>query len=155
MHEIYRVALFGHRELQDLRTIEEGLAPLIQELIRTKEYVEFYIGRHGEFDEFAASVIKRTQNRIRHDNNVLILTIPYPVKDMEYYEEYYDEIIIPDLGRPHPKSAITKCNQWMVDTADSILAYIERKSGGAYKAISYAEKNSKSVINVASITKQK
>lgn len=83
---------------------------------------------------------------------MLILTLPYSVKDMEYYEDYYDEIIIPDLGRPHPKSAITKCNQWMIDTADYILAYVERKSGGAFKAISYAERNGKSVMNIASLT---
>ena len=59
MYEIYRVALFGHRTLYDLRKVEDRLAPILENLLRTKEYVEFYIGRHGEFDEYAASVIKR------------------------------------------------------------------------------------------------
>lgn len=149
MHEIYRIALFGHRELYNLRIVEEKLAPLVEDLLRTKEYVEFYIGRHGEFDEFAASVIKRIQKKVRYDNNVLILTLPYSVKDMEYYEGYYDEIIIPDLGRTHPKNAIKMCNRWLADTADLIIAYVERKSGGAYTAMRYAELNDKQVINLA------
>jgi len=37
MHEIYRVALFGHRELYNLWIVEEKLAPLVEELLRTKE----------------------------------------------------------------------------------------------------------------------
>ena len=68
--------------------------------------MEFYIGRHGTFDEYAASVIKRAQKAVRDDNSVMILTLPYTVKNIEFYEEYYDEIIIPDIGRPHPKVAI-------------------------------------------------
>lgn len=149
MYEIYRVALFGHRTLYDLRKVEDRLAPILENLLRTKEYVEFYIGRHGEFDEYAASVIKRAQKAVRDDNSVMILTLPYAVKDIEFYEEYYDEIIIPDIGRPHPKVAITLRNQWMVDTADLVIAYVENSSGGAYKAMAYAEKTEKPVINLA------
>ena len=111
--------------------------------------MEFYIGRHGEFDEYAASVIKRAQKAVRDDNSVMILTLPYTVKDIEFYEEYYDEIIIPDIGRPHPKVAITLRNQWMVDAADLVIAYVENSSGGAYKAMAYAEKTGKPVINLA------
>ena len=59
MSEIYRVAFFGHRRIDRLREIEEKLVPMLNELILTREYVEFYIGRNGEFDEFAATVIKR------------------------------------------------------------------------------------------------
>ena len=58
MDEIFRVALFGHRYLDSLRIIEDRLTPIIKDLIWKKQFVEFYIGRNGEFDEFAASVIK-------------------------------------------------------------------------------------------------
>ena len=149
MYEIYRVALFGHRTLYDLRKVEYRLAPILEDLLRTKEYVEFYIGRHGEFDEYAASVIKRAQKSVRDDNSVMILTLPYSVKDLDYYEEYYDEITFPDIGRTHPKVAITLRNQWMIDTADLVIVYVENNSGGAYKAMTYAEKTEKPVINLA------
>ena len=149
MYEIYRVAFFGHRVLHDMRKVEERLQPIVENLLRTNEYVEFYIGRQGEFDECVASVIKQSQRAISKDNSVMILTLPYTVKDIEFYEEYYDEIIIPDIGRPHPKVAITLRNQWMVDAADLVIAYVENSSGGAYKAMSYAKKMCKPIINIA------
>ena len=148
---IYRVAFFGHRRIYNIREIEEKLVPILNELILTKEYVEFYIGRNGEFDEFAASVIKRVQKQLDRDNNVMILTLPYTVKDIEYYADYYDEIVIPDaIGKAHPKAAITLRNRWMVDTADLVISYIEREEGGAYSAVKYAKKLNKKVVNIGS-----
>lgn len=151
MTDIYRVAFFGHRRIYNIREIEEKLVPILNELILTKEYVEFYIGRNGDFDEFVASVIKRVQKQLDRDNNVMILTLPYTVKDIEYYADYYDEIVIPDaIGRAHPKAAITLRNRWMVDTADLIIAYIECEEGGAYSAVKYAKKLNKKVVNIGS-----
>ena len=150
MTDIYRVAFFGHRRIDRLGEIEERLVPILNELILTKEYVEFYIGRNGEFDECVASVIKRVQKLTDRQNSVLILTLPYAVKDIEYYADYYDEIVIPDaIGKAHPKGAITLRNRWMADTADLVIAYIEREEGGAYAAVKYADKNNKNVINLS------
>lgn len=151
MTDIYRVAFFGHRRIYNIREIEEKLVPILKELILTKEYVEFYIGRNGDFDEFVASVIKRVQKQLDRDNNVMILTLPYTVKYIEYYENYYDEIVIPEaIGKAHPKAAITLRNRWMVDNADLVIAYIEHKEGGAYSAVKYAKKLNKKVVNIGS-----
>lgn len=150
---IYRVAFFGHRRIYNIREIEEKLVPILNELILTKEYVEFYIGRNGDFDEFVASVIKRVQKQLDRDNNVMILTLPYTVKDIEYYADYYDEIVIPEaIGNAHPKAAITLRNRWMVDTADLVIAYIEHEEGGAYAAVRYAERGKKEIINISKET---
>ena len=152
MTDIYRVAFFGHRRIDRLREIEEKLVPILNELILTKEYVEFYIGRNGEFDEFAATVIKRVQKQLDRGNSTLILTLPYTVKDIEYYENYYDEIVIPDaIGKAHPKAAITLRNRWMADAADLIIAYIEREEGGAYAAVRYAKKLEKKIVNLKKV----
>ena len=148
--EIYRVAFFGHRRIYNIREIEERLVPILEDLICKHEFVEFYIGRNGDFDEFFASVIKRVQKQLDRDNNVMILTLPYTVKDIEYYEDYYDEIVIPEaIGKAHPKAAITLRNRWMADTADLIIVYIDHEEGGAYEAVKYAKKNNRSVINIS------
>lgn len=148
--EIYRVAFFGHRRIYNIREIEERFVPILEDLICKHEFVEFYIGRNGEFDEFAASVIKSVQKRLDRGNSALILTLPYTVKDMEYYEEYYDEIVIPDaICKAHPKAAITLRNRWMADTCDLVICYIEREEGGAYAAVRYVIKHSRSVINIS------
>ena len=144
---IYRVAFFGHRRIYNIREIEEKLVPILKELILTKKYVEFYIGRNGDF---VASVIKRVQKQLDRDNNVMILTLPYTVKDIEYYENYYDEIVIPDaIGKVHPKAAITHRNRCMVDTADLVIAYIEHEEGGAYAAVNYAKKQGKDIVQLS------
>ena len=112
--EIYRVSMIGHRIVEDF-DIEEKLYDLFCDMLRTKEYVEFYLGRNGDFDIMAASVIKRLKKNFRDDNSVMILVLPYPVKDYEDYEKYYDEIVIPkELYGVHPKAAITERNRWMV-----------------------------------------
>ena len=36
-----------------------------------------------------------------------------------------------------------------IDRSDLVICYVERKSGGAYKSLRYAEKHGKTVINLA------
>ena len=72
------------------------------------------------------------------------------VKDIEYYEGYFDRVIIPEcVGRTHPKGAITKRNKWMVEQADLLICYVERENGGAYAALKYAKALQKEIINLA------
>lgn len=139
--DIYRVSFIGHREVEHHREVEERLTYIITDLLRTKEFVEFQIGRNGEFDTFAASCIKRIQKDYGNHNSALVLVLPYPVADMEYYEKYYDDIIIPEeAGKAHFKSAITKRNQWLVDNAEMLIAYVRRNKGGAATCLQQAEK---------------
>ena len=146
---IFTVSLFGHRRIDDLRQIEAHLAPLIKELIRTKSYVAFLIGRNGEFDEFATSVIKHVQKEVGKENSDITLVLPYTVANIEYYEKYYDSIIIPEnVYGAHPKSAITLKNRWMIEQSDLVITCVEREKGGAFTAMKYAEKLNKKLINL-------
>lgn len=146
--EIYRVSMIGHRVVEDY-SVEERLHELFWELLRTKEYVEFYLGRNGDFDILAASVIKRLHKNYRDDNSAMILVLPYPVKDYEYYKDYYDEIIIPDeLHGVHPKAAITERNRWMVTNTDVLIAYIRNESGGTAAFVHMAEQLGRRIIKI-------
>ena len=147
--EVYRVALIGHRTLSPACPIEKRLEELVRQLLLEKEYVEFYMGRNGDFDILAASVIKRLQKAVGTENSSLILVLPYHNKDEEYYENYYDEICFPIEENNHFKSAITKRNQWMIEQADFVIGYVERPSGGAAKALRYAEQHGVKAINLA------
>ena len=150
INDIYRVVLFGHRYFEGHRVLDKKLYPLIGDLIRTKSFLEIYIGRNGEFDIYAASIVKRVQNALGKDNNELICVLPYTEKDIEYYEKYYDSVIIPDcVWKSHPKGSITKRNRWMVEQADLFICYVEREEGGAYTALKYAKKLQKQIINLA------
>ena len=53
-------------------------------------------------------------------------------------------------GKTHPKSAITKLNQWMVDNSDLLVAYVEDgREGGALTTLKYAERRGIEIINLA------
>ena len=107
------------------------------------------MGRNGDFDILAASVIKRLQKNYRDDNSMMILVLPYPVKDYADYEDYYDEIVIPDkLYGVHPKAAITERNRWMVTNSDVLIAYMRNKSGGTAACVRMAEQHGRTVIKI-------
>ena len=148
--EIYRIAFIGHREIYQHQRLEERIEKIIKDKLREKEYVEFYVGRNGDFDISIASAIKRAQKAIGHHNSSLILLQPYPMKDDIYYEQFYDEIEYPIDSKTHPKSAITKRNQWMVEHADLLVAFVEEnRNGGALNTLKYAEQKGIEIINLA------
>ena len=152
--QIYRIVLFGHRDLNDQRKVEEGLTNILKELLQSEEYIEIYIGRNGEFDVFAASVVKRVMKALGNGKIGMTLVLPYPDKDIEYYYDYYDSVMIPEcIGKTHPKGAITKRNKWMVEEADLVICFIEREQGGAYSAYKYAQKQGIEIINLANCDK--
>lgn len=66
------------------------------------------------------------------------------------YFEYYNEVEICSASADvHPKSAIQVRNQKMVDQSDLVVYWVQRKYGGAYKTMLYAEKQQKKIINLA------
>ena len=149
----YTVSLFGHRDFYGHRQVEERLIPILRDMIRRHEFIEIYIGRDGEFDTYAATIVKRVQREYDDYHAIEFnLVLPYPKKDMDAFEKYYDRVNIPISA--HPKLAITKRNEWMAEQSDLILCYIERESGGAYRAVQYAKKLGKEVINLAEKNKE-
>ena len=149
--DIFRVAFIGHREVDDFRLVEMRLEEIIGNLIDTKEYLEFYVGRNGEFDIMVASAIKRAQRDFGNANNSLILVLPYPVADEEYYQDFYDEILYPaELHKVHYKAAITKRNEWFISNSDLLIAYVVRDYGGAYECLKKAEKANKDIEYIVS-----
>lgn len=145
----YTVSLFGHRKIHDLKMIEEKLSSIISNILREHENVEFLIGRQGEFDEYAASIIKRELKNYEMCNATLVLVLPYMVADIEYYEKYYGDIIVPEcVSCVHPKAAAFEKNKYMINSSNLVVAYVNEK-GGAYKALQYAIKEGKETVNIA------
>ena len=152
--EIFTVAFFGHRYIDNPFRIEERVEEHIYRLLAEKEYVDFLVGRDGEFDQFASSAVLRVRKRYRDDNSSLILVLPYAraeyLNNEESYHNYYSEVEISyEASKAHPKAAIQIRNREMVDRADLILCCIERQQGGAWQTIQYAIKQGKTVINLA------
>lgn len=127
--------------------MEAWLSPIVRELLYTQPYVSFLLGRNGEFDECAASLIKRLRRSVGTENSDMTLVLPYTVAAIPYYEAYYDAVMIPESAcRVHHKAAIFARNRWMVEQSSLVLAYIEHPTGGAYAAMRYALKINRRVI---------
>ena len=72
------------------------------------------------------------------------------MRDDAYYQSYYDEIWYPIDEKTHPKAAITKRNQWMIDHADLLIAYVEPlRIGGALTVLNRAKKKCVETVNLA------
>lgn len=146
--EIYTVSLFGHRQITKPIDIEAALAKEVSTLIRTRECVEFLVGRNGDFDILAASVIRRVQKSMDYGNSVLTLVLSNMTKKVSDFERYYDEVEI--FGEDcYFKAAITMRNRMMVDRSDMVICCIERLSGGAFQTVKYAKKQHKTIVNLA------
>ena len=154
----YAVSFFGHRQIDNVFTIEERLETIIQELLLSKEYVEFLIGRDGEFDQLVASTVRRCKRAVRDDNSALVLILPYPTAEFlnneQSFHEYYDEIeICAESAEKHFKSAHQTRNRSMVDRSDLVVFCVERNSGGAYQTMQYAKKVNANIINLSDVTR--
>ena len=82
--DIYTVSFLGHREVERAAEIESKLEQLLHDLITQKQYVEFLIGRDGEFDLLAASTIRRAVKQCGYGNTSLILVLPYMKAEYRY-----------------------------------------------------------------------
>lgn len=151
---IFTVSFFGRREIENALDVEQKLEAKISELIQTKQYVEFLVGREGEFDILAASVVKRVKKQMDYGNCSLIWVLPYMKSEFrdneKEYLDYYDDVEVCERSsKAHYKSAIQIRNKEMVDRSDLVICCIQRKSGGAYKTVQYAEKQGQTVIDIA------
>ena len=150
----YTVSFFGHREIPNMLALEDRLLHIIRDVIIGHEYVEFLVGRNGDFDQLAASTIRQAIRKYGCGNASMILVLPYSKAEyrdnQREYHEYYDEVeICTASSQAHPKAAIQVRNKAMVDRSDLVLCYIQHKNGGAYKTIKYAEKQGKTILNLA------
>ncbi len=151
---IFTVAFFGHRRIDDYFRLESLLYERIRRLLSEKGYVEFLVGRNGEFDQMASSAVLHMKKVYRSDNSALILVLPYMTADyrnnQKSYESYYDGIELSSASTfVYPKSAIQARNREMVDRANLILCYVNKESGGAYQTIQYAVRCGKRIENLA------
>ena len=135
--------LFSDEEKEELKQL------LIKE-IRKNPTCKFYLGGYGDFD----SLCLRTLRELKTDfpDIELLFITPYLDKNyskLELAKYYYDDVIFPPIENVPRRFAILKRNEWMVDSADLVIAYVKYSWGGATKTLKYAERKKKKIINLA------
>ena len=140
------ITFCGHSNYFSKQDDENWLLHIINELANGEE-VTFYLGGYGGFDKLALECSYKY--RQSHPKSKLIHVTPYLNRKTD--EKKYDETIYPGIESVPLRWAIVKRNQWMVDRADIVIAYVDHKWGGAYKTYEYAIKRRKKIYNLAEI----
>lgn len=151
--DIFTISMFGHRAISNAFDVENKLEKMIRTFIMSKEYVEILVGRSGEFDILAASVVRRVQSALDRANSALVLVLPYMTSEYRQnaasFEGYYDEVeICEKSAKAHFKAAMQVRNQCMIDRSDLVICRIEHESGGAFQTVGYAKNRGVPVINI-------
>ena len=140
------VTFCGHREVQEPEKVRKWLYKTVEGLIREGADC-FYLGGYGQFDTMAAGVVHELKQKYPHIRSVFVL----PYLDREYDASEYDESLYPPLENVPRRYAISKRNEFMVDNADVVVAYVIYGFGGASKTLQYAERNNKRIIQYSNM----
>jgi hypothetical protein len=156
MFDIFTVSFFGHRSIDRYREVEQEVSRIVRSLIRDHEYVDFLVGRDGDFDQIVTAEVRRIKRDVYDANSSLIWVMPYDKaeykQNRESFDAYYDEVeTCPESDGAYPKAAIQIRNRSMVDRSDLVAFYVTRQSGGAYQTMKYAESIGKVILNIASL----
>lgn len=153
MLNTYTVSFFGHRRIYNQLQLDRSLDELILRLLREHNYVEFLVGRDGDFDQLVSSSIKRCQREYGHHSSSHIWVMPYLnafFRDNEQAcYDYYDEIeICEESSAKHFKATFQVRNKHMIDRSDLAVFYVETDKGGAYQTMRYAIEQGKEYLNL-------
>ena len=145
------ITFFGHSNCLFNDDIKKQLKNILLDEIIKNPISKFYLGGYGDFD----GLCLRTLRELKHDFptiEILFIT-PYLDKNyskLELAKYYYDDVIFPPIESVPRKFAILKRNEWMVEQADLVIAYVKYSWGGAAKTLEYAKRKKKAIINLAS-----
>ena len=150
----FTVSFFGHRVIDHVADVERKLENTVRDLLLTHEYVEFLVGRDGDFDQLASSAVRRCKKPICGNNSALVLILPYKtaeyLNNMRSFHEYYDEVeICADSAEKYFKAAHQIRNSSMVDRSDMVIFYVDHDLGGAFKTMRYAKKTGTTFVNLS------
>ena len=135
--------LFSDEEKEKLKQL------LIKEIIKNPT-CKFYLGGYGDFDSLCLRTLRELKKEFKSIE--LIFITPYIDKNyskLEFAKYHFDDVIFPPLESVPRKFAILKRNEWMVDEADLVIAYVKYSWGGAAKTLEYAKRRKVPIINIS------
>ena len=145
---IYRIAFAGHQKIKRQPLVITQIESALKELLYDKECVELFFGRNSDFEFLAALAAKLVKTSLKNNRIQLVLVQPYYNEDDFLFERLFDEIRYP-IKEKDENVAIIKRNQWMVDNADLLVAYVEKASGDdSLFTLQYAEEKGVQIINL-------
>ena len=144
------ITFCGHSNCVFSDEEKEKLKQLLIKEIRKNPTCKFYLGGYGDFDSLCLRTLRELKKEFQ-DIELIFIT-PYIDKNyskLEFAKYHYDDVIFPPLESVPRKFAILKRNEWMVDSADLVIAYVKYSWGGAAKTLEHAKRKKKQIKNLA------
>ena len=134
---------FGHRDCPD--SMEDRLYQTVETLIVTQDVNCFLVGDKGNFDRIVHRVLHHLQNQYIISCTVVLSSLSsWPPRGFE------KNTLFPwGIEAVPPRFSILYRNQYMLNCADMVVAYVSHPFGGAAQFIEKAIKQNKPVINLA------
>ena len=146
----------GHREIppKELSAVSEKLKYTIVSCIE-KGYRRFIAGGAPGFDTLAAQTVLELKKD--YPNIELHLALPYPdqAKSLSEAEAAEYERIISEadsvfnVSDHYFRGCMQKRNRYLVDQSSLCICYLTSQTGGTAYTVSYAERKTVRIINVA------
>lgn len=136
------VTFFGHGDAPD--SVKNVLIDILIDLIDNRGATHFYVGNHGNFDRYVASVLEKIKQIYPNiECNIVLAYLPL------HNNEYRINTVFPEGIETIPKKfAINFRNKWMIEQSDTIVAYVTHSFGGAARFVEMARKKKKEIINI-------
>ena len=137
---------FGHRDCPAY--IKPKLRAVVVELIVRYGVDRFYGGRQGAFDAMTRSVLRELAEVYPHISYTVVLErLPGPMDKAVW--DFSDTIFPEGLEAVPSRFAISRRNEWMLKQSDFVVTYITHNWGGAVQYAEKAQRQGKSVLNLA------
>ena len=145
-YDMKTITFCGHSNLSKSESdiIKEKLYTQIKELI-CQGAEEFLLGGYGDFDVLCARVVCELKGNYPQIKSTLV--IPYINRD--YDKTLYDSSEYPPIETVPKRFAISKRNEYMIQRADVVIAYITHNWGGASTTFKYAKRKKKKIIEIS------
>ena len=144
------ITFCGHSNCLFSDEEKEKLKQLLIKEIRKNHTCKFYLGGYGDFDSLCLQTLRELKTDF--PNIELLFITPYldnNYSKLQLAKYYYDDVIFPPIESVPRKFAILKRNEWMVDSAELVIAYVKYSWGGAAKTLEYAKRKKVPIINIS------
>lgn len=143
------VTFCGHRDTYLSEFLNKKFDKILIDLIENGAD-KFLFGGYGRFDIIAAEKVYNLKKIYPHIHSVLVI----PYLNRKNFCIYYDCTEYPPIENVPLRFAISKRNEWMIQQANTVIAYVNLTFGGAAKTLDYARRKEKNIINLADFLKQ-
>ena len=137
---------FGHRDCPE--TVRPKIRSALQNLITESNVDMFYVGNQGRFDALVRAELRELQGEYPHIRYAVVLE-RMPSSNMVNIADCADTLLPEGIESVHPRFAISWRNKWMLKQSDYVVTYITHSWGGAAQFAEMAERQKKTVINLA------